>query len=121
MLAADYPLLDVFISIVLFGVTLIWLFAVAAAIIDIFRDEEMSGWAKAAWLLFVIFLPVIGLLSYLVVRGPRLERRALADDMIDATVARSTTADELTKLVDLRDRGALTESEFEKQKAVLLR
>jgi hypothetical protein len=105
VVAAEYPLLEVFLSILYFFALVIWFFAVAAVIIDIFRSHDMSGWAKAAWFVFVFLVPLIGLLAYLVVRGPKIQRR---------------TTDELERLANLRDRGAITDDEFEQQKAVLL-
>jgi len=130
MTATDYPLLNIFLSILWFFLLVIWFFAVAAVIIDVFRSRDMSGGAKALWFVFVLFLPLIGLLSYLVVRGPKMQQRAMHDAQAEDEAMRSyvrdaaatgSTADEINKLVDLRDRGAITPAEYEKQKAVLLR
>lgn len=130
MIAYDYPLLGIFWSVLYFFLLVIWFFAVASVIIDIFRDHDLSGIGKALWFLFVLFLPLIGLLSYLIVRGPKMQHRAMqqaeAQDAafrsyVTEVAAHGSTADELTKLVDLRERGALSDAEFEKQKAVLLR
>src|SRR5262249_61277360 len=116
-------LLNLFWSMLWFFAMVIWFFAVAAIIIDIFRSQDLSGWAKALWFVFVLFVPILGVLAYLVVRGPKMSQRAF--DAVDADLGAitdgSTTADELAKLADLRDRGAITAAEFEKQKAVLLR
>src|SRR5262245_33528345 len=104
-----------------FFLMLIWFFAVAAVIIDIFRSHDLGGWAKALWFLFVLFVPILGLLVYLVVRGPKMTQRAF--DAVDADVgamAANSNADALAKLADLRDRGAITADEFETQKAALL-
>ena len=129
VIAYDFPLLSIFLSILYFFAMVIWFFAVASVIIDIFRSHDMSGLAKAAWFVFVLFLPLIGLLSYLIVRGPKMQQRAEQQaEAHDAAfrsyvndVTKASTADELTKLVDLRERGALSDTEFDKQKAVLLR
>jgi hypothetical protein len=127
--AYDFPLLDLFWSMLWFFAMVIWFFAVAAVIIDIFRSPDLSGWAKALWFVVVLFVPVLGLLAYLVARGSKMTRRAF--DAVDAdfgptpapagTAGNATAADELSRLADLRDRGAITSAEFEKQKAVLLR
>lgn len=119
MAAYDFPLLSLFWSMLWFFVMLIWFFAVAAVIIDIFRSHDLGGWAKALWFVFVLFLPIFGLLVYLVVRGPKMAQRAF--DAVDADIAAANSkADELGKLADLRDRGTITAEEFEQQKAALL-
>jgi hypothetical protein len=122
MAAYDYPLLSLFWSMVEFFALLIWFFAVAAVIIDIFRSHDLSGWTKALWFVIVLFMPILGLLAYLVVRGNKMSRRAF--DAVNADLGPisqgSSRADELEKLADLRDRGAISAGEFEKQKAALL-
>jgi hypothetical protein len=122
MAAYDYPLLSLFWTMLEFFALLIWFFAIAAVIIDIFRSPDIGGWAKALWFLFVLFMPIVGLVVYLVVRGTQMSQRAYA--AVEADVgpfdSGGTTADELGKLADLRDRGAITADEFEKQKATLL-
>ena len=121
MAAYDFPLLSLFWSMLWFFAMVIWFFAVAAVIIDIFRSHDLSGWAKALWFLFVLFMPILGLVVYLVVRGSKMTQRAF--DAVDADVAAATAkskADELATLADLLDRGAITAEEFEQQKAVLL-
>jgi hypothetical protein len=119
--AYDFPLLNLFWSMLWFFAMVIWFFAVAAVIIDVFRSHDLSGWAKALWFLFVLFMPILGLVVYLVVRGSKMTQRAF--DAVDADVAAATArskADELATLADLLDRGAITAEEFEQQKAVLL-
>jgi hypothetical protein len=119
--AYDFPLLNLFWSMLWFFLMVIWFFAVAAVIIDIFRSHDLSGWAKALWFVFVLFMPILGLLVYLVVRGSKMTQRAF--DAVDADIARAaggSRADELAKLADLRDRGVITGAEFETQKAALL-
>jgi hypothetical protein len=119
--AYDFPLLNLFWSMLWFFLMVIWFFAVAAVIIDIFRSHDLSGWAKALWFVFVLFMPILGLLVYLVVRGSKMTQRAF--DAVDAEMAREaggSKADELGKLADLRDRGVITGAEFETQKAALL-
>jgi hypothetical protein len=123
MAAYDFPLLNLFWSMLWFFAMVIWFFAVALVIVDIFRSPDLSGWAKALWFVLVLFVPVIGLLAYLVARGPKMTRRVYdkVDDEFGPITDGSTTTDELSKLADLRDRGAISADEYEKQKAVLLR
>jgi hypothetical protein len=78
VLAYDYPLLDVFFTIVAFIFLAIWLFLLVLFIADLFRDHELSGPAKAMWLLFLILLPYIGTITYIVVRGSGLSAREIA-------------------------------------------
>ena len=121
MAAYDFPLLNLFWSMLWFFAMVIWFFAVAAVIIDIFRSHDLSGWAKALWFLFVLFMPILGLVVYLVVRGSKMTQRAF--DAVDADMAAAagaSKADELAKLADLRDRGVITTDEFETQKTALL-
>lgn len=106
----------------LFWFVLIWMFISVFA--DIFRRDDLSGWAKAAWIFFVAVLPLIGILAYVIVR-PRVtaqDRRAL--DEYDTRMQRGpgySAAEEIARAAELKDRGAISDEEFErlKQKAVL--
>jgi uncharacterized SAM-binding protein YcdF (DUF218 family) len=129
MLAYDYPLLDVFMSMLFFALFVVWLILLVHVLGDLFRDDEESGWAKAAWVLFLVVFPYIGVLAYIVARGHgmgmRTLERAQAQDQalqsyVAATAGPSGTAEELAKLADLRDRGVLTQEEFDLQKAKIL-
>ncbi len=126
MVLADYTfgqgLLTVF-EIFLFAAWLMVLFTVIA---DLFRDHEMSGWGKAAWIIFLIFIPFLGVLIYLIVRGSGMRERALAqqqeaqqqlDTYVKQTAGGGSAADELAKLSQLHDQGKLSDEEFEKAKA----
>ena len=66
---SSYPLLDLFWTILIFFAWLVWIWIVVMVIIDIFRSPDLSGWAKALWFLFVLFIPLIGVLVYLIARG----------------------------------------------------
>ena len=68
----NYPLLDIFLTMLWFFFLCLWIFLVVWTIISIFRRRDLSGWAKAAWLVFVVFIPLIGVVAYLVVRGGHL-------------------------------------------------
>ena len=65
----SYPLLDIFWTILIVFLWVIWIWILIMIIIDIFRNPDMSGWAKALWFLFVLFIPLIGVLTYLIVEG----------------------------------------------------
>ena len=129
MLAYDYPLLDVFMTLLFIALFIVWLILLVHVLGDLFRDDEESGWAKAAWVLFLVVFPYIGVLAYIVARGHgmgmRTLERAQAQDQalqsyVAATTGASGTAEELAKLADLRDRGVLTQEEFDHQKAKIL-
>jgi hypothetical protein len=118
-------LLLIVVEIFLF---VIWIWILFTIITDLFRDHEMSGWAKAAWLLFLVFIPFLTGLVYLIVRGGGMRDRAIkaqsdAKKHFDEYVreqAHVSPADELHKLNDLKEKGALSEEEFERAKQKLL-
>jgi hypothetical protein len=129
--ASSYPLLNVFWSIFEFFLWVIWIWILIIVFIDIFRSHDLSGWAKALWFLFVLFIPLIGVLVYLIVRGGSMHERAVAQArqqdqdfrhyVQDAAASSpASTADQLTKLADLRDRGVISAEEFEREKAKVL-
>lgn len=103
-------------------VLLIWVFFIIIS--DLFRDDETSGWVKAAWVVALIVFPLLGSLAYLIVRGQGMAERSRAqarlaraefDSYIRTTAASSGTGpvDDLTRLADLRNSGAITDDEFE--------
>ena len=105
-----------------------WLWILFTIVTDLFRDHEMSGWGKALWLLFLVFIPFLTGLVYLIVRGSGMRDRAIkaqtdAKQHFDEYVreqASTSPADELHKLNDLREKGALSQAEFDQAKAKLL-
>jgi hypothetical protein len=117
-------------SMLWFFLFLIWLWVLIAIFGDIFRSDDLSGWTKAFWTIFVVILPWLGILVYLIARGSGMQKRALdqaqaqaaqfQDYVRQTTGGAAGTADELAKLAELRDKGALTEAEFAAQKAKLL-
>jgi hypothetical protein len=129
--ASSYPLLNVFWTIFEFFLWIIWIWILIWIFIDIFRSRDLSGWAKALWFLFVLFIPLIGVLVYLIVRGGSMHERAVQDAQRQdkefrqyvqqaASSAPASTADQLSKLADLRDRGVISAEEFEREKAKVL-
>jgi hypothetical protein len=128
MLAYDYPLLNIFWTMLEFFVFFLWIWLLIVVFMDIFRSHDMGGVAKALWVIFVIILPFLGVLIYLIARGGSMHERAVAqatqqqkafDDYVKQT-AGSSNADELQKLADLKSKGVITDAEFETQKAKLL-
>jgi Short C-terminal domain/Phospholipase_D-nuclease N-terminal len=128
---SSYPLLNIFWTMFEVFLWIIWIWILIWIFIDIFRSRDLSGWAKALWFLFVLFIPLIGVLVYLIVRGSSMHERAAQDarrqdqqfrDYVQQAASGSpgTTADQLTKLADLRDRGVITSDEFEREKAKIL-
>ncbi|HXW35683.1 MAG TPA: SHOCT domain-containing protein [Acidimicrobiales bacterium] len=128
MLASQYPLLDIFLSILYFFLLFVWIYLLVVVIFDIFRSHDLGGWAKAAWVLLIIILPLLGVLIYLIARGSKMHQHAVQDAKAQDTAFRqyvqdaagSSPADELTKLSQLRDQGVITPEEFEQQKAKIL-
>ena len=81
MLAYDYPLLGVFWTLLLASLFLLWIFLVIWVFVDNFRRKDHSGWAKALWFLFIIFLPIIGVFTYLVARPSEVDSSLYGQDM----------------------------------------
>ena len=128
--AADYPFLDVFWTMLVFFFWVIWIWILITVLIDLFRRHDLGGWGKAAWALFVIVLPYLGVFVYLIASGGKMQHRAMKDAADQEAAFRARvqsvagssggTADELAKMADLRDRGVITEEEFQKAKAKAL-
>jgi len=128
---SSYPLLSVFWTMVEFFLWIIWIWILIMVFIDIFRSHDLSGWGKALWFLFVLFIPLIGVLVYLIVRGGSMHERAVAQAQRQdqefrqyvqqaASSSPASSADQLSKLADLRDRGVISAEEFEREKAKVL-
>jgi hypothetical protein len=124
----NYPLLGVFWTIFEIFLWVIWFWILITVFIDIFRSPDLHGFHKALWFLFVLFIPLIGVLVYLIVRGGKMHEHAVHQaqqqneqfrDYVRET-AGSNPAEQLTKLADLRDRGVITPEEFEQQKSKVL-
>jgi len=130
MFAYDYPLLGLFWTMLLLFLWIAWIFLVIRVIFDIFRSDDMGGFGKAGWSIFVIIIPWLGVLVYLIARGDGMARRDVAiaqanedamKEYIRQTAGGGTSAAaELEKLAGLRDSGVITDAEFQAQKAKLL-
>ena len=125
----SYPLLGVFWTILEIFLWVIWIWILIWVFIDIFRSQDLSGGAKALWFLFVLFIPLIGVLVYLIARGGKMQehaaQQAQQDDQqfrayVKEAAGPESTADQLAKLADLRDRGVISAAEFEREKAKIL-
>ncbi|MFJ9581283.1 SHOCT domain-containing protein [Streptomyces sp. NPDC101191] len=130
-LAYDYPLLSAFWTMLWFFLWILWFILLFRIIWDIFRDDSLSGWGKAGWLLFVIILPFLGVLIYVIARGKSMGEREIKharrqqaefDSYIRETAGGGggSHADELTRLSELRARGDITEEEFRRAKEKVL-
>jgi hypothetical protein len=118
-------------SMLWFFLFVIWIWMLFVVFGDIFRSRDLSGWGKALWTIFVIVLPYLGVLVYLIARGPKMGEHAMQEAQErDAalrtyvqSVASSTgqgTADEISRLAELRDNGVINEAEFQQAKAKAL-
>jgi hypothetical protein len=125
----SYPLLGAFWTIFEVFLWVLWIWVLIYVFIDIFRSHDLSGWAKALWFLFVLFIPLIGVLVYLIARGGKMQQRAAQDARqqdqefrayVQEAAGSATPADQLAKLADLRDRGVISAEEFEREKAKVL-
>lgn len=122
------PLLDLFWTMLWLFLFIMWIWLLISIFSDIFR-RDMSGWAKAGWVLFLIVLPLLGALIYLIANGGDMQERTVSDfqaaeaaqkEYIRSVAGTGSTADELEKLARLRESGVLTDEEFTAQKAKIL-
>jgi Short C-terminal domain/Phospholipase_D-nuclease N-terminal len=128
MLGTQYPLLDIFWTMLEFFLFFIWIFLIITIFMDIFRSHDMKGFTKFLWVLFIIILPLLGALVYLIARGGSMHERQVAaaqaqqqafDSYVRET-AGTSSADQLAKLADLKASGAITDDEFNQAKAKIL-
>ena len=125
----SYPLLGAFWTIVEIFLWVIWIWILIYVFIDIFRSRDLSGGAKALWFIFVLFIPLIGVLVYLIVRGSSMHERAVQQAQqqdrefrayVQDAASSGSSADQLAKLADLRQKGVITQEEFDREKAKIL-
>ncbi|GAB7186395.1 SHOCT domain-containing protein [Kitasatospora sp. Ki12] len=137
LLAVDYPVLNIFWTMLELFLWILWFFLLFKIITDIFRSHDLSGWGKAGWLVLVIILPLIGVLAYLIARGQSMGKRdveqaqqteaAVKAYIRDAAGSGADTGgggrshvDDLARLADLKERGAISDEEYQKAKDKLL-
>jgi len=125
----SYPILGAFWTILMIFLWVIWFWILITIFIDLFRSHDLSGWAKALWFIFILLLPLIGVLVYLIARGGKMHEHAVQSAQaqerevrryVQEAAGSQTTADQLAKLADLRDRGVITAEEFDREKAKIL-
>jgi hypothetical protein len=127
--AYSYPLLGIFWTMLWFFAFFIWIWLLIVVFTDIFRSHDMGGFAKALWCIFIIILPFLGVLIYLIARGGSMhERQARAAQQqeqafrqyVQDAAGADNSADQLAKLAQLKDSGAITDEEFQAGKAKIL-
>ncbi len=124
LIAADYPFLDVFWTMILFFAWVIWIWTAITVLIDVFRRHDIGGWAKAAWTVFIIVVPFLGVLVYLIAQHEGMRERGEAQvqaqqQAFDQRVreAAGGSAAEIAKAKELLDAGTITQAEFDAIKA----
>ncbi|MFH8368429.1 SHOCT domain-containing protein [Streptomyces sp. NPDC018031] len=130
-LAYDYPVLGAFWTIMWIFLWVMWFMLLFRVIADVIRDHDLSGWAKAGWLLFVIVVPFLGVLVYVIARGQGMGRREFRaaqkqQEAVEAYIRETAAggadpAEQLARLSDLKTRGDITEEEFQRAKERILR
>ena len=128
MLLAAYDLGDALLTALAIFFFVIWIWIVIAILMDLFRDHDISGWSKAAWVLFFILFPPLTALVYLIFRGSGMRERAIKDqvesqkkfDEYVRQTAATSPVDELHKLDQLKQSGGITEDEYQQMKAKIL-
>jgi hypothetical protein len=125
----SYPLLGAFWTIFEIFLWILWFWVLIYVFVDIFRSRDLSGWAKALWFLFVLIIPLIGVLVYVIARGGKMHEHTVQAEQqqdqafrtyVQDVAGSPSSADQLAKLADLRDRGVITPDEFEREKAKIL-
>ncbi|MEU9251296.1 SHOCT domain-containing protein [Streptomyces sp. NPDC048270] len=126
----DYPLLNLFWTMLWLFVWVMWFFLLFKVVTDIFRDHSLNGWERAAWLVLVLLLPYIGVFVYLIFRGRSMgerevkqvkEQEAAFQQYVRKAAGPSTSpVDELHKLSALKDKGDISQEEFDRAKQKLL-
>jgi NADH:ubiquinone oxidoreductase subunit 6 (subunit J) len=125
---ADFTLGAALLTVLEIFLFVAWIWVLITIIGDLFSDHEVSGWGKAAWAVLLILVPFLGVFIYLIARGGKMQERAIrrqaeAQKQFDSYIrqtAGASPADELAKLAELRDKGAISEADFERAKEKLL-
>ena len=126
MLGYIYPAGGIFLSMFYFFIFFIWIMLLFRVFADIFRNHEMGGFTKFLWILFVIVVPFLGIFIYIIVHGKSMAHRDMEQAQaqqdsfkayVQQTASTASTADQLAQLADLKDRGLITQEEFDIAKA----
>ena len=129
MTLAEFGTGQVFWSMLWFFLFIIWIWLLIVVFSDIFRSHDLSGWGKALWSIFIIFVPYLGVFVYLIARGHKMQDHALQQaqqqdaamrQYVQNVTASGGTADEIARLADLRDKGVISDAEFQQAKAKAL-
>jgi hypothetical protein len=129
VIAADYPFLDILWSMIIFFTWVIWIWMMILILSDVFRRRDLSGWGKAGWTIFLIVLPFLGALIYLIAQSDGMAQRraqdaqgqkAQMDDYVRSVAGDGGPAAEIDKAKQLLDSGAITQTEFAAIKAKAL-
>ena len=129
MILADFTFGQALLTVLEIFVFAAWLMVLFTILGDLFRDHDISGWSKAIWVVFLIFVPFLGSLIYLIARGQGMRERAVKqqeaaqkqfDAYVRSTAGGDSAADELTKLAKLHDEHKLSDEEFERAKAKIV-
>jgi hypothetical protein len=131
LIATTYTFGDALLTVLEFAILFLWIWVAVGVIFDIFRSSDLSNWAKALWIIFIIILPFIGVLVYLIARGhtlhehqeqdrARSERFEQFEAAGEPSSSGSAGVNELSRLAELHDRGKLSDAEFEQAKRKLL-
>ena len=118
-------------SMLWFFLFFIWIWLLIVVFSDVFRSQDLSGWSKALWTLFIIFVPYLGVFVYLIARGGKMQKHAVQDAQAQDAAFRqyvqsavntngTSAADQIAQLADLRDKGVISEAEFQQAKAKAL-
>ena len=129
VLASDYPFLDIVGTMLIFFAWVIWFWILIRVLVDVFRRHDLSGWSKAGWTLFMIVLPFLGVLIYLISHGKEMGQRdieqaqanrAQFDEYVRSTAAADGGAAQIAQAKSLLDSGAITQAEYDSLKAKAL-
>jgi len=128
MIIADFTLGDALLTVLEIFLLVVWFWILIAILGDLFRDHELSGWWKAVWVFFLIFVPFLTALIYLIARGQGMRERSVKEqaevrqhfDSYVRETAGTSPVDELNKLSELKDKGAISQDEYDRMKAKLV-
>lgn len=129
VIAADYPFLDVVLTMIIFFTWVVWIWMMIMILSDVFRRRDISGWGKATWIVFLIVLPFVGVLAYLIAQHDGMAKRRAGDlqdaetqmdEYLRSVAAEQGPAAEIDKAAQLLERGAISQTEFEAIKAKAL-